>query len=85
MQSRDLRIAFVAGALAFAVIGLAATATASQEKGGGRKDDKKSGVSAEILRKYDRNGNGKLDPNEEAAMRAEEARLKRQKDRKSGG
>ncbi len=84
MQSRDLRIALLAGALALAVLGLTSTAIAAQEKGGNRKDEKKSGVSAETLRKYDRNGNGKLDPDEEAAMRADEARLKRQKEKKTG-
>ncbi len=85
MQRRDRRIALIAGALALAVLALTATAGAAQEKSGSRKDDKKSTVSAEALQKYDRNGNGKLDPDEEAAMRADEARLKRQKDRKTGG
>lgn len=82
MQSRELRIALVAGVFAVAVLGLTSTAGAAQEKSGSR--EKKSGVSAEILQKYDRNGNGKLDPDEEAAMRADEARLKRQKDKKTG-
>jgi len=85
MQSRDLRTALVAGALALGVLGLTSTAGAAQEKSGSRNDEKKSVVSAEDLRKYDRNGNGKLDPDEEAAMRADEARLKRQKDKKTGG
>jgi hypothetical protein len=74
------KFALFAVALAVAVLGL--TTRAAQDKGGSGKGDKKTGVSAEVLQKYDRNGNGRLDPDEEAAMRAEEARIKRQKDKK---
>lgn len=72
----------IAGVWFVAVLALATTTRAAQDKGGSGKDDRKSGVSAEVLQKYDRNGNGKLDPDEEAAMRADEARVKRQKDKK---
>jgi hypothetical protein len=81
MKRRGIN-AWAAGALGFAILGLASIPAAAQAKGGQGKDEKKPGVSAEILQKYDRNGNGKLDPDEEAAMRAEEARLKRQKEKK---
>ncbi len=82
MPSPLLRTALATGVLALAVSGAVSSASAAQSKGGNGKDEKKSGPGAEILQRYDRNGNGKLDPDEEAAMRAEEARLKRQKDKK---
>jgi hypothetical protein len=52
---------------------------------GADKEDpaaKKSKRDAEILRKYDKNGNGKLDPDEEAAMKADQARAKAPKKKK---
>lgn len=78
------KIVLTIGALGLALLGGVAAAGAAQSKGNGGKDDKKSGPGAEVLRRYDRNGNGKLDPDEEAAMRADEARLKRQKEKEKG-
>lgn len=46
------------------------------------KDEKKSAKEAELLKKYDKNGNGKLDPDEVAAMRADQAKAKSEKERK---
>jgi hypothetical protein len=65
-------------------MGMAASSTAAEKRSGSSKGDKKSDASEEELRKYDRNRNGKLDPDEEAAMRADEARSRREKDRKKG-
>lgn len=46
------------------------------------KDEKKSAKDAELLKKYDKNGNGKLDPDEVAAMKADQAKARAEKERK---
>lgn len=49
------------------------------------KDDgtaKKSKRDADMVKKYDKNGNGKLDPDEEAAMKADQAKAKSEKKKK---
>lgn len=85
MQCRSRIFTLVATVLALScVVGLVATSSAAENKSGSSKGEKKSGVSDDDLRKYDRNRNGKLDPDEEAAMRADEARSRREKDRKKG-
>ena len=38
--------------------------------------------TAEEIKKYDKNGNGKLDPDEEAAMKADQAKAKAEKEKK---
>jgi len=47
-----------------------------------KKADKKAKHEAEMLKKYDKNGNGKLDPDEEAAMKADMAKAKAEKEAK---
>ncbi len=85
MKCRSQIFTLVATVLALScVVGLVAHSSAAENTSGASKDDKKSGASAEDLRKYDRNRNGKLDPDEEAAMRADEARARREQDRKKG-
>ena len=37
-----------------------------------KKAERKAKHDAEMLKKYDKNGNGKLDPDEEAAMKADQ-------------
>jgi len=85
MKCRPRIFTLVATVLALScVVGLVANSYAAENKSGASKGEKKSGVSDEDLRKYDRNRNGKLDPDEEAAMRADEARARREQDRKKG-
>lgn len=49
------------------------------------KDDaatKKAKKEAELLARYDKNSNGKLDPDEEAAMKADQAKAKAEREKK---
>lgn len=46
-----------------------------------KDDGKKSKRDAEMIKKYDKNGNGKLDPDEEAAMKADQAKAKNERER----
>jgi hypothetical protein len=46
------------------------------------KAEKKAKRDAENLKKYDKNGNNKLDPDEEAAMKADQAKAKAEKEKK---
>jgi hypothetical protein len=41
-----------------------------------KKDSEKAQPEAENLRKYDRNAKGKLDPDEEAAIKADQVKAK---------
>ena len=50
---------------------------AAERKGTASHEQNKRGDDA--LKKYDKNGNGKLDPDEEAAMKADQERAKRAK------
>jgi hypothetical protein len=47
-----------------------------------KKSEKKSKKAEADVRKYDRNGNGKLDPDEEAARRADVEKQKSERKRK---
>jgi capsule polysaccharide export protein KpsE/RkpR len=46
------------------------------------KAAKKAKKAAADLKKYDKNGNGKLDPDEEAAMKADQEKAKAEKKKK---
>jgi hypothetical protein len=46
---------------------------------GDKKNEHKAKPDAETLRRYDKNGDGKLDPDEQAAMRADENKAKAEK------
>lgn len=63
--------------LAVGVVALPALRAAEQRKAGTRQEQGTRGDDA--LKKYDKNGNGKLDPDEEAAMKADQERAKRAK------
>lgn len=65
--SRVLKVGFAAMAVTAGVIAV---------RGAERKGNDRGGSEAEDLRRYDRNANGKLDPDESAAMRADQAREK---------
>lgn len=54
----------------------AAEARPAQRTGADNKRDKQE---EEILRKYDKNRNGKLDPDEAAELKADQAKAKRKK------
>jgi hypothetical protein len=68
-------------ATSLAIACLLAGAVAAAEN----KDDaaaKKAKKEADQIKKYDKNGNGKLDPDEEAAMKADQAKAKAEKEKK---
>lgn len=76
-------VTFVAIAAALFV---ASAVAAPAGRPGDKEDAAKKAKRDEAIRKYDRNGNGKLDPDEEAAMRADQARAKsKEKKKKEGG
>lgn len=58
------------------VLGLLATGLAAAVVAAEKKDDDAARREAENLQRYDRNANGKLDPDEIAAMKADQAREK---------
>jgi hypothetical protein len=78
---------FVSTVTAMATLLLAGPVTGSliAARGGSGQGEpgkqEKSRVDPETLRKYDRNGNGKLDPDEEAAMKADQAKERAAKER----
>jgi hypothetical protein len=61
---------------------VASSLAAPAGRPGDKEDPAKKAKRDEALRKYDRNGNGKLDPDEEAAMRADQAREKSKEKKK---
>lgn len=66
-------------AVAFAVMAPVAQAADDAEKAA-----KKAKKAAADLKKYDKNANGKLDPDEEAALKADVEKAKAEKKKKSG-
>lgn len=82
------RFVLAAAALVIAWVGAAPLLRAAEERKGGPRSEKSDGrgspADSEALRKYDRNGNGKLDPDEEAAMKADREKAKTEQ-RKKGG
>jgi hypothetical protein len=78
MKHPALRFVFLAGVVAFACAVSAPLIRAAEQKSGsgGPKTERKTEQDDEALRKHDRNGNGKLDPDEEAALKAEQEKAK---------
>jgi hypothetical protein len=79
MKNPASKLALLATTLAIACL-LAGPLSAADNK-----DDaaaKKAKREADMLKKYDKNGNGKLDPDEEAAMKADQAKAKAEKEKK---
>lgn len=72
MATRLLKVAAWTALLAMSLGGLGPVVRAAETK----QDTQKTQQDAENLRKYDRNANGKLDPDEEAAMKADQAKAK---------
>lgn len=72
MTTRLVKVAAWTALLAMFGAGLGSVVRAAEAK----QDTQKTQQDAENLRKYDRNANGKLDPDEEAAMKADQAKAK---------
>ena len=72
------KIALIASALAIACLFTVPVVAADKEDAAAKKAKKE----ADMLKKYDKNGNGKLDPDEEAAMKADQAKAKAAKEKK---
>lgn len=67
-------------ATALAVTGMfAAPGIAADEKADAKKAEQKAKKEAAALKKYDKNANGKLDPDEEALMKEDQAKAKAEK------
>lgn len=69
---------------AFALCGLFATpivraADENSDAKAGKRAERKAKQEAQMLRKYDANGNGVLDPDEQAAMKADQDKAKAQR------
>lgn len=88
MKKPACKLTLVASMLAIACMLTVPAVRAADDK----KDDaavkaeKKAKRDAEMLKKYDKNQNGKLDPDEEAAMKAdmEKAKAERKKKKDEG-
>ena len=79
MKQPASKLTLITGMLALACLFTVPMANAASDDA--KADKKKKKLDAE-LRKYDRNGNGRLDPDEEAARRADAEREKSEKRRK---
>lgn len=80
MKRSTPKLVWFAGAcvLAFLVAGPLARAASDKSKSGDGNSEKRK-HNDETLQRYDRNANGKLDPDEEAARKADQERAKQQK------
>ena len=79
MNKPASRLTLLAGVLATACVLTVPPAHGANDDG---KADKKKKAEAD-LKKYDKNANGKLDPDEEAAMKADAEKQKSGKKRKN--
>ena len=79
MKKPASKIALIVGALAIACM---FTVPAVRAANDAEKAAKKAKRDADNLKKYDKNGNGKLDPDEEAAMKADQAKAKAETEKK---
>ena len=70
MKNRAAKYALIASFLAIACL-LVTPRLAAQDADKKKQDDN--------LKKYDKNANGRLDPDEEAAMKADQEKAKRKK------
>lgn len=98
MKTLGSKLGLVVGAVALGFVLAAPLVRAANDKGGpgpgsgpgGPGPGGKSGggerprPDEDTLRRYDRNGNGKLDPDEEAAMKADQQRAKNNEKKKKG-
>jgi hypothetical protein len=82
MKKLTAKITLLASALAIAGLFTAPVLHAQDDAAAKTKAEKKAKRDAEILKKYDKNGNGKLDPDEEAAYKADMEKAKAEKKEK---
>lgn len=82
MPKLTSKLVLLAGALAIAGVFAVPLVTAA-EKSAAEKAEAKKKKDAENLKKYDRNHNGKLDPDEEAQLKADVQKAKEGKKKKS--
>lgn len=83
MNKFTSKVTLLASVLAVAGLFLAPAARAADEKAdAAAKAEKKAKKDAADLKKYDKNGNGKLDPDEEAALKADAEKAKAEKKKK---
>jgi hypothetical protein len=78
MKKLASKLTLLVGVLAIACMFTVPTVRAQDDKEKA-KQEKKAKRDAEILKKYDKNGNGKLDPDEEAAYKADQEKAKAEK------
>jgi hypothetical protein len=78
MKNPASKITLIVSTLAIACL-LTLPALAADKEDAAAKKAKRD---AEMIKKYDKNGNGKLDPDEEAAMKADQAKAKAEKEKK---
>lgn len=84
MKKPVSKITLIAGMLAIAGMLTVPAVRAAEEKkeDAAVKAEKKAKRDAENLKKYDKNANGKLDPDEEAALKADQEKMKAEKKKK---
>jgi hypothetical protein len=83
MKKLSSKLTLLASVLAVACMFTVPTVRAADEKAdAAAKAEKKAKRDAENLKKYDKNGNGKLDPDEEALMKADMEKAKAEKKKK---
>jgi hypothetical protein len=79
MKKPASKLILIAGMLAVACM---LTVPAVRAADDDAKAEKKKKKEAADLKKYDKNGNGKLDPDEEAALKADQAKAKAEREKK---
>ena len=82
MKKLASKLTLLAGALAIACMFTVPVVRAQDDAAAKAKAEKKAKREAEILKKYDKNGNGKLDPDEEAAYKADQEKAKAERKEK---
>ena len=83
MTKLTSKLTLIVGALAIACLFTTPVVRAADEKDAAAvKAEKKAKKDAENLKKYDKNGNGKLDPDEEAALKADQEKAKAERKKK---
>ena len=82
MKKSASKLIITAGILAIACMFAVPTVSAADDDA---KAEKKKKKAAADLKKYDKNANGKLDPDEEAALKADAEKQKSEKKRKKDG
>ena len=81
MKSPASKLTLIAGVLAMACMFTVPVVNAASDDAKAEKKKKKAEAD---LKKYDKNANGKLDPDEEAALKADVEKQKSEKKRKNG-